>query len=458
MITRSPGNSANAGREATSLANSRLSRRSLIAAAGALAGTVILDRQLAAARQATPVASPVPAARDWQSERWVGTWGAAPHIPSPGFEEFIPSQIFELDDVTVRQIARASIGGEQVRIRLSNVFGEDPVTIGGAHIALRDSGESIDPATDRVMTFSGNSSITIPAGALVLSDPVDLDVPALAELAVSLYFPEPTTTSTVHGFALQTNYLSSPGDFTAEATLPVESSPQSWLFLSGIDVAVSEPTGVIVTLGDSITDGSGSTTDTNQRWPDFLAERLAADQLPFSVLNEGIGGNQLLTDGVGDFSFAGPSALARFDRDVLAQPGVTHLIVFEGINDIGFPVMAGAGVPTSADQLIAALRQIAERAHEKGIVAIGATITPFEGAMYFTPEGEKVRQSVNEWIRSGGAFDAVLDFDEVVRDPANPAAIAPDFDPGDHLHLNDAGYEAVANSIDLSLFAIPVGE
>jgi len=418
---------------------------------------ILFNRGLALAQEATPVATPFPAARDWRAEQWAGTWAAAPHAPSPGFEEFMPSQIFEFANQTMRQIVRASVGGELVRIRLSNAFGDKPLTIGAAHIALRDEDARIDSASDRALTFSGHPSITIPAGALVLSDPVPLALPPLAELAVSLYFPEPTTGTTVHGFSFQTNFISPAGDFTAEIEMPVESTAQTWVILTGVDVAVAEPASVVVPLGDSITDGAGSTPDTNQRWPDLLAERLTASTAgqPVAVLNQGIGGNRLLHDGAGDFAFAGPSALARFDRDVLSQTGVTHLIVFEGINDIGMPAMAQDDAEAvSAGEMIAALRQLAERAHEQGIVAIGATITPFEGAMYFTAEGEEMRQEVNAWIRDGSAFDAVLDFDVVVRDPNNPTSILPDYDSGDHLHINDAGYRAMAESIDLSLFAL----
>jgi lysophospholipase L1-like esterase len=377
------------------------------------------------------------------------------HAPSEGFGEEFPSQFFEFDKQTVRQIVRTSIGGDEVRVRLANTFGDIPLVIGAARLALRDSGERIDPASDHVLTFSGGPSITIPPGALAVSDPVALTVPALSELAVSIYFPEPTISTTVHAFAFQTNYFSPVGDFTAEAAMPVETTAQSWVFLTGIDVTVAEPTGVIVALGDSITDGAFSMPDTNQRWPDVIAERLAADsgQPTMAVLNAGIGGNRLLNNPPEGFDFAGPNALARFDRDVLGQPGVTHLIVFEGINDIGMPALSGdAAESVSADELIAGLRQIAERAHEHGIAAFGATITPFAGAMYFTDEGEAIRQSVNDWIRSGGAFVAVLDFDEVVRDPQQPTRLLPAFDSGDHLHPNDAGFAAMGESIDLALF------
>lgn len=430
----------------------RLTRRRWVAGMTGM-GLTLWSFRSGLARQATPIASPVDATRDWRNEQWVGTWAAGMHRPSPGMGEEFPSQIFELQNTTLRQIVRGTVGGDQVRVRLANTFGDTPLVIGSAHIALREGDERIDPASDRALTFSGLPGMTIPSGAVVISDPVALDVPPLAELAVSLYFPEATTSGTVHGFAFQTNYLSEDGDFTAEPALPVESEMQSWLFLTGIDVAGADAAGAIVTLGDSITDGAFSTPDTNHRWPDFLAERVVPANEPFAVLNQGIGGNRLLHDSPKELPFFGPAALARFDRDVLALPGVTHVIVFEGINDIGLPSMGGNPAENvSAEALIAGLRQLAERAHEQGIVAIGATITPFEGAMYFSPEGEDKRQAVNDWIRTSGAFDGVIDFDAVVRDPDQSARILPDYDGGDHLHINDAGFKAMADSIDLSLF------
>jgi lysophospholipase L1-like esterase len=432
----------------------RFTRRRWITGAAGAASLAILGAHAAYAQQGTPVASPIPAGRDWRRENWVGSWAAGVHVATPGFGEEFPSQIFELGGRTLRQIVRLSLGGEQVRIRLANTFGEESVTIGAARAALRDGDEGIDPASDRQLTFSGLPSISIPAGAVVLSDPVDLAVPNLAELAVSLYFPDPTTSRTVHAFAFQTNYVSGEGDFTAEAALPVEEEILSWLYLTGVDVAVAEPAGAIVTLGDSITDGAFSTPDTNHRWPDLLADRLAASGQPMlGVLNQGIGGNRVLNDAPPEFPFMGPSALARFDREVLAMPGIGHLIVFEGINDIGLSEMADAAQRVSPDVLIAGLRQLAERAHEHGIVAYSATITPYEGtADYFTPEGEMVRQAVNDWIRTGGAFDAVIDFDAITRDPDHPARLLPAYNGGDHLHLNDVGFQAVADGIDLALF------
>ena len=431
----------------------RMARRRWLASAAGAAGFAILGARSVRGQQGTPI----PAGRAWQQEHWVGSWSAGMHIASPGMGEEFPSQIFELGGRTLRQVVRLSRGGEQVRVRLSNIFGEAPVTIGAAHVALRVSSERIDPASDRQVTFSGHPAITIPAGALVLSDPVDLAVPHLTELAISLHFPAPATSRTVHSLAFQTNYLSSEGDFTAETALPIETELQNWLYLTGVDVAVAEPATAIVCLGDSITDGAFSTTDANHRWPDFLAERLAATgELMPGVLNQGIGGNMVLTDAPPEFSFFGPSALSRFDRDVLALPGVRYLIVFEGINDIGLPSMVGDPVqPVSADALIAGLRQLAERAHEHGVIAYGATITPFEGIEgYFTPEGEMTRQAVNNWIRTGGAFDAVLDFDAIVQDPEHLARLLPAYDGGDHLHLNDAGFRAMAGGIDLALFGV----
>ncbi|MDQ3227772.1 MAG: SGNH/GDSL hydrolase family protein [Chloroflexota bacterium] len=438
----------------------RMSRRRWLAAVGAAVAATTLSDVPVLARQATPVAapmaSPVAVDRDWRGERWVGTWSAAPQTPFPAFEDF-PSQLIELDNQTVRQIVRIVAGGDQVRVRLTNAYGDAPLVIGAAHIALREAETRIDPATDRTLTFSGSPSFTIPAGATALSDPVDMVVPALTELAISIFLPEPSPSTTVHGFAFQTNFISPGGDFTAASEMPVEASPQSWMFLSGVDVLVSQPTGVVVAFGDSITDGAFSTLDANRRWPDVLAERLAADPpgRAMTVLNQGISGNRLLHDEAGELGLAfGQNALARLDRDVLSQPGVTHLIVLEGINDIGLPAaFAASEQAVTADELIGALRQLVERAHEREIAVFGGTILPFEGTeMYFSAEGEVTRQTVNEWIRTGGAFDAVIDFDAAVRDPSQTTRLLPMFDSGDHLHPNDAGLRAMGEAIDLSVF------
>ena len=271
-----------------------LTRRRYLAGAVAIASGSALGRGSAFAHQATPAATPA-VQRDWRGEHWVGSWTAGMHVPGPGFGDEFPSQIFELGNRTLRQIVRLSTGGEQVRIRLANTFGDKPIVIGTASVAQRDHDEAIDPASARGLTFSGLPGVMIPAGAIVLSDPVDLAVANLTELVVSLYFPEATTGSTVHGFAFQTNYISTEGNFAAEVSLPVESAMQSWVFLTGVDVNVAAPRGAIVALGDSITDGAFSTSDTNHRWPDILADRLAASQgaMP-GVLNQGIGGNHVL--------------------------------------------------------------------------------------------------------------------------------------------------------------------
>jgi lysophospholipase L1-like esterase len=429
-----------------------LPRRTFLLATAAAAGGAVLGHAPAYAQQATPVASPVATARDWRDELWVGSWAAAPHVPGLGFEDILPSQLFTFDDQTVRQIVRISAGGDRVRVRLSNVFGEEPLVVGAAHIAMRDGDARIDAASDRELTFSGQPAISIPPGALALSDPVDIAVSPLAELAISLYLPQPTTGTTVHGTALQTNYSSPAGNFTAEIDPPVDETFQTWVFLSGVDVAGTTPTGAVAVLGDSITDGVGSTPDTNQRWTDILAERLVAEQAPMAVLNEGIGGNRVLHDSPPDLGM-GPSALARFDRDVLAQPVVTHLIVLLGTNDIVLPIGFGINDEiVSAAEIIAGLRQLVERAHERRIVVFGVPMAPFGESFVFTPEAESMRQEVNTWIRTSGAYDAVLDFEAVWSDPANPSRLLPAFDSGDHVHPNDAGYQAMVESIDLSLF------
>jgi lysophospholipase L1-like esterase len=431
-----------------------LTRRRWLGATAAVAGGAALGRVPVRARQATPEATPLIADRDWRGEHWVGSWARGMAIPSPAIANEVANEIFALGDRTLRQIVRLSTGGEQIRIRLANTFGDQPIVVGAASVALRDHDEAIDPASAHDVTFSGLPGVTIPANAIVLSDPVDLSVSNLAELAVSLYFPEATTGSTVHGLAFQTNYISSAGDFTKEAVLPVETAMQSWVFLAGVDVDVAAPRGAIVCLGDSITDGELSTPDTNHRWSDILADRLAAaeETMP-GVLNLGIAGNRVLHNAPAKWSLYGPGALARFDRDVLAQSGVSHLIVFEGINDIALPGFdAAAAEAVTADQLIAGLRQLAERAHEHGIVAYVSTITPYEGSAVYTAQGEAIRTAVNDWIRHGDAFDAVIDFDAVVRDPDHPTRHLAAYDGGDFLHFSDAGYKAMAESIDLALF------
>jgi lysophospholipase L1-like esterase len=344
-------------------------------------------------------------------------------------------------------IAHTSIGGRRVRIELSNVFGSMPLAIGAAHIAMRDKESAIIAASDRALQFSGRPTAWIPPGASVISDPVNLDVPAASDLAISVYFPDNAPTDTMHAVGLHTTYISKEGDTTGAAALADATTTQSFYFLTNVDVAAPPNAAAIVTFGDSITDGAVSTPNTDRSWPSFLARRLAASGgANIAVLNQGISGNQLLRDG------AGVNALARFDRDVLAQPGVKWLMLLEGINDIGIGSMSN--MPVSADDLIAAQKQLIERAHEHGIKVIGCTLTPYGGAAYASESGEQVRMAVNQWIRSSGAFDALVDFEAATRDPDHPKQFRPGFNNGDHLHPNDAGYEAMANAIDLSIFGL----
>jgi lysophospholipase L1-like esterase len=353
---------------------------------------------------------------------------------------------------TVRHITHVSTAGDQVRVRLSNAFGTEPLIIGAAHIALQSGGASIEAGSDRALTFNGNRSITIPARGLALSDPVDFHVAALADLAVSIYFPGTTGPITWHQLGMQTTYISTPGDFTAAPAMPVSATATSRFVLADVEVAAANKMRAVVALGDSITDGYGSTVDANHRWPDYLSQRLNAEngKNGVAVLNQGISGNRLLHD------IFGPGAASRYDRDVLARTGVTHVIVLEGINDIGIP--GGLGRPTeevSADEIIVGLQQFIERAHEKRLTILGGTLTPFEGTPfpgYYSPAGELKRQAVNSWIRTKADFDAVIDFDQAVRDPTHPARLLPAYDCGDHLHPNDMGYKAMADAIDLKLF------
>jgi lysophospholipase L1-like esterase len=334
-------------------------------------------------------------------------------------------------------------------VRFTNEFGTDPLTIDDAHVALSAGGNAIQADSDRKLTFGGAASIRIAPGAAVYSDPVSLAVPALADLAISFYVPNQVMRSeTYHALALQTNYVAA-GDVAGAATLSDAATMSSWYFVSGVDVPAASDARAIVTFGDSITDGARSTPDTNRRWPNVLAERLQKTPgfAHVSVLDEGISGNRVLNEG------AGPSALSRLDRDVLAQNGVRYLIILESINDIGHAIKPSAPEdPVTAEQLEFALRQMAEAAHVHGIKVIGATLTPYVGAGYATDKGEQMRVVVNNWIRTSGVFDAVIDFDKITGDPQNPNRFNPAYDSGDHLHPGDAGYKAMGDAIDLKLF------
>ena len=353
-----------------------------------------------------------------------------------------------ISNQTIREIVHVSIGGNRVRVVLSNAFGTAPIQIGAAHVALRAEESSISERTAKPLTFGGSTSATIRPGAVLFSDPVDLALPPLGDLVVDIYFPGelgigPSPLST-HNGSSQTNYLSIPGDHSGQPSIDVSTRTTSWLSLARVEVLAPAGTAALVAFGDSITDGARSTQDMNSRWPDSLARRLAARRgAGMAVLNAGISGNQVLGDG------AGVSALARFDRDVLMQTGVTHVIVMEGINDIG--IARNNPTPSAAD-LIAGHKQIVERAHARGLKIIGATLTPFEGAPYFTQEGETKRQALNQWIRTGGAYDGVIDFDQITRDPNAPTKFLPLYDSGDHLHPGDAGYKAMGEAVDLKLF------
>jgi lysophospholipase L1-like esterase len=382
-------------------------------------------------------------------DAWVGTWAASQQLtedanlpPPPGFA-----------DTTLRQIVHVSIGGSRLRVRFSNTFGRTALTLRAVRIARSAGGGAIHPASNRALTFRGRPSVTIPEGALIVSDPVDFDLLPLSDLAVTIYVRGVPVDVTGHPGSRTTSYLQT-GDAVTAPELPAAGRVDHWYFLSGVDVLAHRSAGAIAILGDSITDGRGSTTNGNDRWPDNLARRLQSGKAPaqVAVLNHGIGGNRLLRDGLG------PNALARLDRDVLAQPGVRWLIVLEGINDIGMGSGARAKSEwaATAEDIIGAYEQIVERAHAHGIRVYGATIMPFEGfayANYFTPGAEADRQRVNTWIRTSRTFDAVIDLDAATRDPERPSKLSAAVDGGDHLHPSVAGHRIIADAVDLALFA-----
>jgi lysophospholipase L1-like esterase len=396
---------------------------------------------------ATLLASPA-SAQAASRDRWVATWAAgmlaAPPRPPADSVDRTPTLV----NRTLREIVRVSVGGRRVRLRLSNLYGDRPLVVGSVHVALRRSGAEIEPGTDRTVTFNGRSSVVIRAGASLVSDGVSLAVPNLADVAISLFLADSARLSTRHALGLQTNYVSASGDFTGSASFAPDTTLMMWPFLAGIDVVNPSVTGVIVAFGNSITDGVGSRADSNARWPDVLARRLFASREPVkAIVNAGISGNRVLSPG------AGASALERFDRDVLMQPGVTHVIVLEGINDIN----GGTNAPNprnevSAEELIAGHQQLIERAHERGIVIFGATLTPEGGMRGASAARDAKRIALNTWIRTSGAYDAVIDFDKLTRDPADTTRFLPAYDSGDHLHPSGAGYLTMGEAIDLALF------
>lgn len=390
-------------------------------------------------------------ARRAKPQIWIVTWACSQQVPEP--QNSLPPD--DLRDASVRQIFHVSIGGPLLRVHLSNAFGTEPLHFTAVHIAkpLNPASPDIDPTTDKALTFAGSPDVTIPPGAEFVSDPVEYLLAPLSELAVTFHVDAPPVTETGHPGSRATSYFVH-GNFVGAATLPDAHHVDHWYHVSAIDVLAGSKAAAIVVLGDSITDGHGATTNGNDRWTDVLAARLQAskDMHDIGVSNQGIGGNHLLTDGLG------PNALARFDRDVLAQAGVHWLILFEGVNDLGGLARLGE-VPESRHMarvraVLTAYEQIIVRARAHGIRVIGATITPYVGSDYYHPGplSEADRQAVNQWIRSEGHFDAVIDFDAVLRDPRQPDRLRLQYDCGDHLHPSAAGYKAMGESIPLVLF------
>jgi lysophospholipase L1-like esterase len=383
---------------------------------------------------------------------WVASWGASQQIPET--QNALSPE--DLTDVTLRQVFHLSIGGGALRVHFSNAFGTEPLYVTSAHIARPTSPASsaLEPSSDKALTFGGSREAAIPPGAEMIADPVDFVAPALSDLAVTFHLQSAPARETGHPGSRATSYYVH-GDSVSAATLTAAKTVDHWFQVSEIDVQSAPGAASIVALGDSITDGHGATTNGNDRWTDVLAARLqgSAATRNVGVSNQGIGGNHLLSDGLG------PNALARFDRDVLAPTGVRWVIVFEGVNDLGGLARNGeVGVEQHralVEQVIKAYRQITERAHSHGLRVFGATITPYTGSNYYHPGklSEADRQAVNDWIRSPGNFDAVIDFDGIVRDPQHPDQLLPAYDCGDHLHPSPAGYKAMGDAIPLSLFS-----
>jgi len=378
-----------------------------------------------------------------QADGWIGSWGASVVFPVG------PDVNFQ----TLRQFVRLSAGGKRLRVRFTNATGQYPLVIGAARVARPAADAApgaIDPATDRVLTFGGAAGVTVQPGAVFVSDPVELAAPSLSTVAISVFVSRWTGPSVVHPAAGAATYISDNGDFTGAAAMPAPHASTSRFFVDEVDVEAAGQSGTVVALGDSITDGGGP-----RSWPNGLAERLAArsNAEPVGVVNAGIGGNRILHDHPEDLF--GPSALARLDRDVLSTPGLKWVLLMEGINDIGHPTAGGLSEQdVTAGQIIAGMKQIIVRVHAHGAKIYGGTLTPYEGATihgYYQPEGEAKREAVNDWIRNGD-FDAVIDFDAALRDPEHPTRIRPEYDGGDHLHPNDAGYRAMGQAVDLRLF------
>jgi lysophospholipase L1-like esterase len=392
-----------------------------------------------------------------QREAWIATWTASPEPTDSD-----PNQpVLNLQNQTVRERVRISVGGSQVRIRLSNEYGSSPLHVGSVTVAVPDDLASVKSGSIHTVTFGGRDSITIPAGAPALSDPVALPIAHGAEMSISLYFPKRVTAPTWHALALKRAVISQ-GDDTHKEKIQGGTEVRNLILVSAVLVPSAPSQRVIVAFGDSIVDGDGSTVDADRSWPSDLMRRLGKtpEDSQWAVVNEGIAGNRLLSDG--PIASLGVSALARFDRDALSVPGVTHIVLLEGINDLGFPgaklgelSLADPADVRSAEDLIGAYRQLISRAHARGVKVIGSTMTPCEGVDipgYYSDEKEATRQVVNKWIRTSAAFDGVIDFDAVVRDPDHPSRLLPRLASEDHLHPNDAGYQAMADAIDLTVF------
>jgi lysophospholipase L1-like esterase len=396
-----------------------------------------------------------------QRDAWVATWAASPE-PAPADPD---EPLLNIENQTVRERVRVSVGGPKIRLRLSNEFGSAPLLIGSVTVALPNGPAGIQSASVRTVTFDGHNSVSISAGAPILSDSIDFPVTPGTEISISLYFPKRVSSVTWHIFALKHAVVSTPGDHTRDEKIEAGADSESSIAVSAVLVPAQPSQRLIAVFGDSIVDGNFSTVDADRNWPSDLVRRLqrtSADS-KLAVVNEGIGGNRLLSNG--RLAFMGDNALARFDRDVLSLPGVTHIVLFEGLNDIGFPgarlgeksLLADPADARTAEDVIDAYRQMIARAHVRGIKAIGCTLIPFEGANlkipgYYSDAKEAVRQKVNQWIRSSGAFDGVIDLDKILRDPDHPSRIASRFAWKDHFHPNDTGYQEIADAIDLSLF------
>jgi lysophospholipase L1-like esterase len=382
-----------------------------------------------------------------EKQPWVRSWVSAQQLTEPHNLPPAPG----LAGHTLRQIIRPTLAGKRLRAAFSNQYGEAPLTITAARVARSTGDSAIDPASDRALTFGGAPSVTVLPGLMMFSDEIPFDVSVTENLAVTILVERIPTNVTGHPGSRTTSFMQE-GSVVSEPELPQAQRVDHWYLLSSIDVTADPAAGAIVVIGDSITDGRGSTTNQNDRWPNLLAARLQANPgtQHLSVLNQGAGGGRVLRDGLGT------SALARFDRDVIAVPGVRWLVIFEGVNDLGTAVGARAkgDKAATAEDLIAAFRQMILRAHSHGIRVIGATIMPFDGfTSYFTPESEADRQAVNAWIRTSGELDGVIDFDAITRDPAQPSRLSAAVDGGDHLHPSAAGYRIMAEAIDLGLFA-----